>query len=57
MDEVIADRLPGDGEKGEYVKPRITWEESLEIRADLTLACGKSAPGQYLTCVPGNLSS
>lgn len=37
--------------------PAIAWEEDLDVRADLALACGKSYPGQLPTCNAGTLSS
>ena len=41
----------------DWAPPGIAWEEDLDVRADLALACGKSAPGQYGTCNSGNITS
>lgn len=40
------ERHPQPQSKPQYVKPGIAWEETLDVRQTLAVACGKIAGGQ-----------
>jgi hypothetical protein len=49
VDEREQDTKPGPSSRRPYVKPGIVWEETLEVRKTLAVACAKVS-GQSAIC-------